>query len=175
MGYKNVFYGMIAIFVLFLALNCSSDQGSAEAKAGAMGTEKAPDFSLETLDGKTVTLADYRGKALILNVWDTWCPPCRAEIPDFIELYSEYRSQGLEFLGVAGGREGESAVRSFISKNGINYPNAMVNDNFLNGYRGIRSIPTTFVIDREGNIYKTYIGARSKAVFESDIQALLAL
>jgi cytochrome c biogenesis protein CcmG/thiol:disulfide interchange protein DsbE len=174
MRYKSSVYGIVAVFVLVFSLNCSSDQGT--AKAEAQGTEKAPDFTLVTLDGKTVSLADYKGKALILNVWDTWCPPCRAEIPDFIELYTEYRSEGLEFLGVAGGtRGGEAVVRSFIEENGINYPNAMLNENFLKGYRGIRSIPTTFVIDKEGKIYKKYVGARSKAVFESDIRALLAL
>ena len=174
MRFNTVVYGVIASLVLFLSLNCSSDQAS--AKAGARGKVEAPDFNLVTLDGKTVSLDSYKGKALILNVWDTWCPPCRAEIPDFIQLYSEYRSRGLEILGIAGGsRGGETVVRSFISQNGINYPNAMLNEDFLMGYQGIQSIPTTFVIDKEGKIYKKYIGARSRAVFESDIKALLAL
>lgn len=173
MRYSNFIYGMVAVFVLMLSLNCSSDQEA--EKTGARGTEKAPDFSLVTLDGNAVNLADYKGKALILNVWDTWCPPCRAEIPDFIALYSQYRSKGLVILGVAGGRDGETVVRSFIDQNGINYPNAMVNDDFLEGYQGIRSIPTTFVIDKEGKIYQKYVGAKSRAVFENDIKTLLAL
>jgi peroxiredoxin len=174
MRFNSAVYAVIAILALFVSLNCSADRGPEKTKAG--GTVEAPDFNLVTLDGKPVNLGSYKGKALILNVWDTWCPPCRAEIPDFIELYSEYRSKGLEILGIAAGsRGGETAVRSFISQNGINYPNAMLNEDFLMGYQGIRSIPTTFVIDKEGKIYQKYIGARSKAVFESDIKALLAL
>ncbi len=108
-------------------------------------------------------------------MWDTWCPPCRAEIPHFIELYKQYKSSGLEILGVAFGREGEAAVRKFGSDFGINYSSALANQDLMNGYGPVNSIPTTFVIDQNGKIYQKYIGMRPKAIFENDVKTLLGL
>ena len=120
-------------------------------------------------------MSDYKGKALIIDVWDTWCPPCKAEIPHFIELYNEYNSKGLEILGVAGARYGRAAVEKFIKDYGMNYHNAILNEDFYRGFGPINSIPTTFVIDTEGNIYKKYIGYNEKSVFEADVKAVLGL
>jgi len=174
MLYRRVAIGVfIAVLSIGVLVGCGSKNNA--QNGGATGTTPAYNFKLQTLDGKTVTLEDYRGKALILDVWDTWCPPCKAEIPHFIELYSQYKSKGLEILGVAGGRYGPDAVRSFIDQYGINYTNALISQEFVQGFGGIRNIPTTFVIDKKGNIYKKYIGYRDKEVFESDIKAILNL
>lgn len=135
--------------------------------------QPAYNFTLMTLAGNPVELGDFKGKVLILDFWDTWCPPCKAEIPHFVDLYSQYNSQGLEILGVAFGRNGVSAVRDFISDYGINYQNALGNQEIVNGFGGFNSIPTTFVIDKQGHIYKKYTGYRDKSVFETDIKALL--
>lgn len=164
-------------FVLFLVLvfvitSCGQKEQNTNT-AVSLGNEDAFSFEVTRLDGRSVKLQDYEGKALLLNFWDTWCPPCRAELPYFIELYDQYQSKGLEILGVAFGRNGEKAVREFIKDNGINYPNAIGSKEIVEGFGPIQSIPTTFMIDATGKIYKKYIGSRAKDVFEKDIKAML--
>ena len=125
------------------------------------------------------SLEPMRGKVVILDIWATWCGPCRVEIPDFIKLQNKYRDQGLEVVGVSidpvdrrGG--GSAAVGPFMKQYGINYTIWMV-DNYeaLAGYPPGQGIPTTYVLDRDGKIFKTYVGARPLSVFESDVKQLL--
>ena len=139
------------------------------------GKTQAYEFELTTLDGDRISLSDFSGKALIVNVWDTWCPPCRREIPDFVELYTQYNPKGLEILGVTGGRSGVKAVQDFIKQFRIKYHNTLVTPDFVEGFGGIQSIPTTFVIDKKGYIYSKYVGYVPKETFENDIKAILAL
>ncbi|MFP5501938.1 MAG: TlpA disulfide reductase family protein [Candidatus Sericytochromatia bacterium] len=134
---------------------------------------KAADFNLTSIEGKKFSLADFKGKVVILDFWATWCPPCREEIPDFIALQKQYRSQGLEIVGVSVDREGPSVVKKFGEEYGINYTSLMADDKVTAAYGGIRGLPTTFVIDRQGNIIKKYVGAQPKATFEKDVKALL--
>ncbi|MCP4256903.1 MAG: TlpA family protein disulfide reductase [Planctomycetes bacterium] len=133
----------------------------------------APAFALQDLNGKSVSLADFRGKVVILNFWATWCPPCIREIPDFIELYDQYKDKGFEMMGISLDQAGISVVKSFAQKVKINYPVMMTDGRVDKTYGGITSIPTTFLIDTTGNIIKKYIGFNEKAVFEADIKALL--
>jgi peroxiredoxin len=166
---------LLALVAVFIALGAQTGcTQQKEKSAAATGTlKKAPAFTLTSTDGKAVSLADYKGKVVIVDFWDTWCPPCRMEIPHFIELTTQYRGKGFEMLGVALGREGKDTVVNFIKKNGINYVNVMATNDFIDAYGPIDGIPTTFVIDQKGQIYKTYTGYRDKAVFEADIKALL--
>jgi peroxiredoxin len=166
---------MVLVLAISLVASCGAKKNESSGKKAASGRKPAFAFQLVTLDGKKISLGDYKGKALIVDVWDTWCPPCRAEIPHFIDLYAEYKSKGLEILGVAGGRDGIEAVDKFIGDYGIKYPNAIATREFVEGFGGIYSIPTTFVIDQDGNIYQTYIGLRPKEVFEKDIKTILNL
>ncbi|MDI6792749.1 MAG: TlpA disulfide reductase family protein [bacterium] len=134
----------------------------------------APDFTLDKLEGGVLTLSDLVGKVVILDFWATWCPPCRMEIPGFVELYSKYKGKGVEIIGLSLDRQGESVVRSFAQQHQINYPLVMATPEIVMAYGGVQSIPTTFLIDRQGNIANRHIGFAAKDVFESEINALLA-
>ncbi|MEW5766581.1 MAG: TlpA disulfide reductase family protein [bacterium] len=134
----------------------------------------APDFTLEKLGGGTLTLSALVGKVIVLDFWATWCPPCRAEIPAFVELYSEYKDKGVEIIGLSLDRQGKEVVDSFAQKHKINYPLMMATPEVVMAYGGIRSIPTTFLIDQQGNVIKYHVGFASKEVFESEIKTLLS-
>jgi peroxiredoxin len=136
--------------------------------------KSAPSFTLQDLNGKTVSLSDFKGKVVVLDFWATWCPPCVKEIPHFIELYEQYKDQAFAMVGISVDLEGVSVVKSFARKYKINYPILMADGQVANAYGGITGIPTTFVIDKAGNIRQKYIGYRDKAVFEADIKTLLA-
>jgi len=156
---------MLAAIVLLFTF-CATPQ----ACALEIG-EKAPDFSLEDINGKMVKLSDFSGKVVILDFFATWCPPCRQEIPDFIELEKAYADKGFAMMGVAVVSKKEA--QNYAAEVGINYP-VLVDDGKVSAVYGpIRSIPTTFVLDRQGRIARFYIGYRAKSVFENDIKELL--
>ncbi len=162
-----------------LLTSCSNQDSKAEtAKPQATNTNSQEynqkyNATFHSLDGEAIQLSDYQGKVVILDMWDTWCPPCRMEIPHFIELYDEYGDQGFEMVGLAFGREGEQAVRKFVDDYGINYTSGLMSQDIVAKFGQPRSIPTTYVIDQNGNIYKKYIGYKDKSVFENDIKTLL--
>jgi len=158
--------GKVFIFALALFMLGACSQGSA-IEIG----KKAPDFSLTDINGKTVSLSAFNGKAVILDFFASWCPPCRQEIPDFIELEKSYSDKGFAMIGVALVSAGEA--KEFAGKMGINYPVLVDDGKASEIYGPIRSIPTTFIIDKDGKIVKMYIGYREKAVFEADIKELL--
>jgi len=137
-------------------------------------SKPAPSFTLRDLNGKEVKLADFKGKVVIIDFWATWCPPCVHEIPHFIELYKQYKRQGLEIVGISVDRTGVDVVKSFVRKHQVNYSILMADAKVRQAYGGIQSIPTTFIVDKAGNIQHQYVGYQDKAVFESDIKKLLA-
>ncbi|KAA3611106.1 MAG: TlpA family protein disulfide reductase [Calditrichaeota bacterium] len=134
----------------------------------------APAFTLQDVDGKKVSLADYKGKVVFLNFWATWCGPCRAEIPHFVELVDKYESEGFAILGISVDSPNDhKKIPDFMDKYKINYP-VLLDDNKTRwDYGGIQSIPTTFVIDREGKALGKIVGARSKEQFEGIIKQVL--
>ncbi len=131
----------------------------------------APEFSLPLLDGGQASLSQFRGKVVILDFWASWCPPCKREIPDFVDLQQRYGAKGLQVVGVA--LDDSGPVRAFAASAGINYPVLLGDDAIARLYGGIEGIPTTFVIDRQGRIVKRYEGYRPRQVFEEDLAALL--
>jgi peroxiredoxin len=137
-------------------------------------SKPAPSFTLQDLNGNTVSLSDFKGKVIILDFWATWCPPCVKEVPHFVELYEQYKDREFVIVGISVDREGVGVVKSFVQKYKVNYPILMTDGRVEKAYGDITSIPTTFVIDSEGNIRRSYIGYRDKEVFEKDITALLA-
>jgi peroxiredoxin len=141
--------------------------------------EVAPDFSLVTLDGETVKLSDYKDKVVILNFWATWCPPCRKEIPHFIEMYEEQSSEGLVILGISVDKSGVDAVKKWADKNQVNYPMVMSDDATYDAYQQLLAsedrggIPNTFIINKEGVIKNTAVGYRNKSAWQAMIAPLL--
>ncbi len=107
----------------------------------------APAFTLTDLEGKLVSLSDFKKKAILLDFWATWCPPCVKEIPHFITLYEQYKDQGFEVVGISVDREGVEVVKSFAEQHRINYPILMSNQRVIQRYGGVPSIPTTFLIN----------------------------
>lgn len=155
-----------------IVLGCIVLMTGACAKSGAMEQgDAAPDFSLPDLSGTKMTLADFKGKVVILDFFATWCPPCREEIPDFIALQKAYGDKGFAMVGVSLVDRADAA--GYAGKVGINYPVLIDDGSASNVYGPIRSIPTTFIIDRNGTIADVYIGYRPKDVFEKRIQELL--
>jgi cytochrome c biogenesis protein CcmG/thiol:disulfide interchange protein DsbE len=151
----------------------AGDAGSAsKGPPGAEGTA-APAFTLPSLDGRSVSLADFKGKVVIVNFWATWCPPCRAEIPDFVRFQSKYRDRGLAIVGLAMDAGGARDVRPFAEEMNINYTMLLGNDDIAQAYGGIVGIPTTFVVDRSGTIVKKFIGYTAPKVWEETLEPLL--
>ena len=136
-------------------------------------TKPAPGWELQDLKGKTIRSADFKGKVVILDFWATWCPPCRAEIPGFIELQKKYQVQGLAVVGVSVDQAGSAAVKSFAKKMGMNYPVVLADAKIADAFGGIAGIPATFIIDRAGRIVKQHLGFTEKAEIETEIKPLL--
>jgi len=133
--------------------------------------DKAPEFSVISLAGDTLSLSKYEGKIVILDFWATWCNPCRKEIPHFIEIQKELGDKGVQILGLA--FDTKKRVKKFVSKHKINYPVAIATKKISKLYGGISAIPTTFIIDKEGKIFKKFVGYRRKEVFLEAIESLL--
>jgi peroxiredoxin len=135
---------------------------------------KAPEFELKDGSGATVKLADYRGKVVLLNFWATWCGPCKVEIPWFIDFEQRFKSKGFAVLGIAMDEEGWEIVKPYLAEKKVNYRVVIGNDTTANLYGGVESLPTSFILDREGRIARVHIGLVSKKEYENDITTLLA-
>ena len=162
------------------AQDTSTSDGSRAEVSGIIKTssegddqaQKAANFILPDLDGNLIRFSDLKGKVIILDFWATWCPPCRDELPHFKSLYQQYQGQGLEIVGIALDQGGVRVVKPFIEDNEITYTILISNQEVTEAYGGIRGIPTTFIIDRQGRIIEKYVGYRDKEVFESAIKQL---
>lgn len=155
----------------------AADASEEQTGEAANALPAAIDFTLTDQYGNSHTLSDYKGKTVFLNFWATWCPPCRAEMPDIQELYETYDQEGddaLVILGVAspniGGEQSEEGVKQFLEDNGYTYPVLMdtTGEQFMN--YGVFSYPTTFMIDRDGNVFGYVSGQLSKDMMKSIIQ-----
>jgi len=144
---------MVALFAALLAVavlaGCSKPTSSAP---------DVPQFSLTSLEGKTVAMKDLSNKVVIVDFWATWCGPCREEIPHLNELYSELKGKGLEIVGISMDTDGTDGVKDFAREFRIQYPIVMGDEKVAESFGGIIGLPTTFIIDRKGKIAKKYIG-----------------
>ncbi len=169
---------VLAMGLLVTSCGKEAAQNLGEEWTAVTDRPLAPDFTLKDMDGKSVQLVDSRGRVVIVDFWATWCPPCQAEIPHFIELYDDYANQGLEILGISLDRSGEQVVRPFVQEFAINYSVLVEGEQspaqVAQEFGGVVGIPTTFLIDRQGRIYKKFVGYVEKSILEREVRMLLA-
>jgi len=134
----------------------------------------APDFTLTDASGKRVGLSEFRGQVVLLNFWATWCGPCKAEIPWFVEFEQAYRGAGFAVLGVSLDQDGWSSVKPYMEEKKINYRVMVGGDEIAQLYDGLGSLPTTMMIDKAGRIAATHVGLIEKKTYEEELKALLA-
>jgi peroxiredoxin len=130
------------------------------------------DLQVTDMHGATVNLADYKGKVVLLNFWATWCPPCRQEIPELVQLQEEYRDRGFAVLGVSTDDTPEQ-LREFAKAYNINYPSLLMQKDLEDAYGPLWALPTSFFIDRSGAICRTHMGPVTREQVEREIAPLL--
>lgn len=135
---------------------------------------KAPDFELSSLDGRKVRLSDFRGKAVVLNFWATWCPPCKVEMPWFVDMQNQYGKDGLVVVGVAMDDTEPSKIAEFAHEMGVNYPVLLGTDKVSDDYGNVQYLPTTFFIDRDGVIVDKSAGLFERKDIEDEVKKTLA-
>jgi thiol-disulfide isomerase/thioredoxin len=164
----------IAAAMLFFGVHQARKNRAGGSVAGQMKGQPAPDFQLTSLEGKSMKLSDFRGKAVLLNFWATWCEPCKIEMPWFVELQKEYGPQGFQIVGVAMDEDANSNdIAKFARQLGVNYPVLLGKDSVGQSYGGVGVLPTTFFIDREGKLVAREFGLQSRSVFVDHIKEAL--
>ena len=135
----------------------------------------APDFTLELLGGGDVTLSELRGKGVVINLWASWCPPCRAEMPAIQRVYEKTRERGLEVLAVnTTFQDSEPAAADFIQELGLTFPVPLDRSGTVSRQYQLRALPSTFFVDREGIIRKVIIGGpMSEATIQTAVEEIL--
>jgi peroxiredoxin len=161
---------MMLVFGFRLARH--SKPGGFSGTAQMSGT--APDFTLQSLDGKTIHLSDYRGKAVVLNFWATWCAPCKIEMPWFVDLQKQYGPAGVQFLGVAMDDASSKEIADFAQSMNVNYPILIGQEAVGDAYGGVQFLPETFYLDRNGKIVDKAFGLKGRGEIEDDIKKILA-
>ncbi len=163
--------GLVWIFV-------SADRSGAST-AGRIPAPRqdfaAPDFTLQTLTGESVRLSDLRGQAVLVNLWATWCPPCRAEMPVIQKMYEEYKGQGFTVLAVdMTFQDDAAAVQPFVQQHRLTFPVLLDPSGVTARQYELRSLPTSFFIDRQGIIREVVIGGpMSEALLRTRIETIL--
>jgi len=161
--FKNLLAAALVILALFPGCT-SKEKGPASAAA--------PDFTLQDLSGKKVTLSGLKGSVVLLEFWATWCPPCRASIPGIERLHKAYGNKGLTILAISYDEGGWDKVRDFVAEHKITYAVLKGTDDVSAKYL-VRMIPAMYLVDKQGIIRKQYMGAGNDEELEKEIKALL--
>lgn len=133
----------------------------------------ATDFNVTLMNGEPFQLSAQQGKVVVMNIWATWCAPCHDETPDFVELYNEYGDDGLVILGVSIDEQGPSVVKPFMEKYSVNYPMVIDDGTIMNKYGPTMGIPTSYIIDKQGDLRYFSVGALTKKELEPRLKDLL--
>ena len=167
-----IFWAVLIIgfvsLVVGLSLLPAADAASGPARVG----KRLADFSLQTLDGRTVQLSDYRGRTVLINAWATWCPPCRREMPDLHALYLRYQSSGVELLALNAG-ESPDLVQEYIQQSGFTFPVLLDPGTEVLNQLGIHDYPTTLLVDSQGVVQVLHIGLLTPAAMDTELVPFL--
>ena len=159
----NVLRGIVFIAILIVF-----------SPASIFGQEaRAPQFALKDINGSTVRLRSYRGKVVLINFWATWCPPCRAEMPDLVRLQREHAKQGLQIIGITYPPESKARVRRFARSLKVNYPIILGTSQLKARFSSEETLPLTVVIDRDGKVNDIISGILLRQEFDEKIKPLL--
>jgi thiol-disulfide isomerase/thioredoxin len=164
-----VIVAIVVAVMLYFGFHAARRSGHTPSTAKAT---VAPDFTLDSLDGKKVSLSDLRGKAVLLNFWATWCVPCKIEMPWLVELQSKYGPQGLQIVGVAMDDSSKEDIAKFAKDMGVNYT-VLLGKNAVADDYAVPAMPESFFIGRDGKIVDKIIGLRDKSDIEDAIKAAL--
>jgi len=175
--YKNLVttISIIAIIAIFFIVNNSkSEPEQGPYPPNYNKNELAPMFELQSINGNTVKLSDYKGKVVLIDFWATWCPPCRKSIPDLISLKNKYKDKGFEVIGISLDQQNTiKDVAPFAKDYQINYPVVFADQNVWEAYGQIQSIPTSFLINKKGEIAAKHIGYVEISQYQKEIEELL--
>ncbi|MGB6745489.1 MAG: TlpA disulfide reductase family protein [Terracidiphilus sp.] len=159
--------------------------GGAAVYVSPLKGKMAPAFALEDMSGKKISLASYRGKAVLINFWATWCAPCKIETPWLVELRNKYAGQGFEILGIdtegddlkpndtAGWAKDKTEVQKFVQQMKVPYPILVNGDSISTPYGGLDELPTSFFVDRKGTVVAAQLGLTSESDIEGNIKKAL--
>src|SRR5215469_2770877 len=169
-----VVVAVVAAAMLYIGLHMARGSGANRHPLGMAYGTPAPEFTLETLDGKTVSLSEFKGKAVLVNFWATWCGPCKIETPWLVDFQNQYGAQGLQIVGVAMDDSGKDEIARFAKDMGMNYPVLLGKEAVGEAYGGIPALPESFFVGRDGKIVDKIMGIEGKAVIESAIKKALS-
>ncbi len=170
---RKIILIVVAVLIVIVIYVTSHRSGPGKpTMASVTAHSVAPDFSLEGMNGQPLNLSAYKGKVVLLDFWATWCVPCRSEIPHFVNFQEKYGPQGLQVIGISMD-DGPKPVRQFYDEMKMNYPVAIGTESMAQSYGGVLGLPITFLIDRDGRVYKKHIGEVDMSVLEQEIQSLL--
>jgi len=161
--------------ILFMGHVGGCQPGDKSSAAKIPADAKMLNLTLTDVDGKKIDLRQFFGKVVILDFWDTWCGPCRREIPIFAALYKDYKDKNFVMVGVAFARQGNAAVKDFGKEYGINYYSTIFSEEAAQLFGRPPSIPTTFIINQKGEVHQKVVGFRDRSYFEPEIKKLLKL
>ena len=167
-----VVVAIVAAAMLYFGFHTARRSGTDHVPGAGYGTP-APNFTLETLDGKNLSLSDLKGKAVVVNFWATWCGPCKIETPWLVELQNQYGSQGLQVVGVAMDDSGKDEIEKFAKDMGVNYPVLIGKEAVGDAYGGVPALPESFFVGRDGKIVDRIIGLKGRAEIEDSVKKAL--
>jgi thiol-disulfide isomerase/thioredoxin len=163
---------MKAILRSLLAATLIASLPLAAAAQASLTGQAAPALTFKDLSGKEVSLASLKGKVVVVDFWATWCGPCRVEIPGYIEMQKKYEKD-VVIVGVSLDQKGPKHVQKFVEANGMNYTVVMGDNNAVDAFGGFNSIPTTFLIGRDGRIVHQKSGTMESAEYEELVKKAL--